>query len=179
VPGALDGQSTQPVEIENSNPFMHDEITETAFIPQTDRLLGAKLHEVTPGSTRQTAPMRAFADTIPPDAKLVVVTEANAKPLATTLETPAVKTKDDAGAGEPTDGTPTADIATADTGRMAAIAARKAEADADAEAEATADAAAEAAIASARRELATTGEQLPITDVTPPAGTKPADAKPE
>ncbi len=183
VPGALDGQSTQPVEIESANPFMHDEVTETAFIPQTDRLLGAKLHEVTPGSTRQTAPMRAFADTIPPDAKLVapdgkhvVATEPNAKPFATTLESPVATPKpaDAAGSGDPTDGTP-ADIATADTGRMAAIAARKAEADADAEA--AADAAAEEAIASARAALVT-GEPPSVTDVTPPAGTKPADAKP-
>ena len=155
IPSALDGQSTQPIDLESANPFMHDEVTETAFIPASDRLLGAKLNEVSPGSVRATQPMRAFAasDTLPPaepGAKLgehhVVATDPTAKPLAPTLESPVVsapvsaKSVADraAGAGAPTDGTPT-DIATADTGRILAAAARKAEADAEAADATTAD----------------------------------------
>ncbi len=154
VPGALDGQSTQPIDLDSANPFMHDEVTETAFIPASDRLLGAKLNEVSPGSVRATQPMRAFAasDTVPPTeagAKAgehhVVTTDPAAKPFAPTLESPVVvaplspKSVSDAaaaaGSGAPTDGTPT-DIATADTGRILAAAARKAEAEAAEAAEA-------------------------------------------
>ena len=177
IPGALDGQSTQPLDLETQNPFMHDEVTETAFVPASDRLLGAKLHEVTAGSVRATQPMRAFAvaDTVPPAddqkaARLVGHADAKVNPLAVTLESPVVKSKKaSAGAGDPTDGTPT-DIATADTGRIQAAAARKAEADA---AEADKAAADKAAADKASDE---TAELKPAES--PRADAKP-DPKPE
>ena len=154
IPSALDGQSTQPIDLAAANPFMHDEITETAFAPASDRLLGAKLSEISPGSVRATQPMRAFAaaDTLPPtgSAHHVVATDPAAKPFAPTVESPAISPKsvsDAAAAADrdaPTDGTPT-DIATADTGRIQALAARKAEAEAEAEAKAEAEAEAKGA----------------------------------
>jgi serine/threonine protein phosphatase PrpC len=167
VPGTLDGESTQPVDAEKANPFMHDEVTETAFIPggATDKLLGAKLNEVSQTSIRATQPMRAYAhaDTLPPDdgaasaaagGKLVVHADPKAEPHAATVEAkvpPEVLARAKARASQPppvgeaapaapaapvavedakSDGTPTSDIATADTGRIQAAAAKKAEAEA-------------------------------------------------
>jgi serine/threonine protein phosphatase PrpC len=119
VPQTLDRESTDPVDIEG-NPFSRDEPTETAFMPNT---LGGRVTEFTESSMRQTQPMRVTdpeigtATTLPPGTVAPPVAPPTAPDAAPTQpERP--------GAGVASavasDGTPSADIATADTGRMSA-----------------------------------------------------------
>jgi protein phosphatase len=97
VPGVLDSDLTQPVDLTSGNPFASDEPTETAYLdlPAT---VGRTL--TTPGRTptqlKATQPMRimegdeATADTIPPGepAKLVPPPEVVARPAAGEPTTP-------------------------------------------------------------------------------------------
>jgi hypothetical protein len=119
VPGATDGESTAPVDLEG-NPFAADEPTETAFLPGTP--LPVRVTEVSPSSLRQTQPMRAadvtekekaeleVGDTIPPEV---------GKKLAAAAIAAAAAAADDKAEAK-SDGTVSADIATADTGRIEA-----------------------------------------------------------
>ncbi|HET7504570.1 MAG TPA: protein phosphatase 2C domain-containing protein [Kofleriaceae bacterium] len=83
VPGQLDSDLTQPVDLQGGNPFASDEPTETAVVETTPRPVpstgGAARTSVTPPATsptqlKSTQPMRivedsedaATADTIPP-----------------------------------------------------------------------------------------------------------------
>ena len=116
IPQATDSESTAPVDADG---FGQDEPTETAFMPGTP--LPIRVTEVTETSMRHTQPMRVSditdekkkeieaGDTIPPDAKPVAVDEKADK----------------------SDGTPAADIATADTGRIEAAKIEAARAEAD------------------------------------------------
>jgi serine/threonine protein phosphatase PrpC len=65
VPGSLDGESTQPVDVHASNPFASDEPTETAVLdtPGVPRVVGpgAALHTADL-SERSTQPMRPVPD---------------------------------------------------------------------------------------------------------------------
>jgi serine/threonine protein phosphatase PrpC len=122
VPQAMDSESTAPVDVEG-NPFSRDEPTETAFMPTA---IGAKVTEFTESSLRQTQPMRvtdaeiATATTIPPG------TVVTAKPASLPVAPDAVPTQPETPrraepiSSAPSDGTPSGDIATADTGRMSA-----------------------------------------------------------
>jgi PPM family protein phosphatase len=72
VPGALDGQSTQPVDAPSNNPFAADEPTETAVV---DPLAPTRPAATEPAAEappepdlRSTQPMRHIADAAPADA---------------------------------------------------------------------------------------------------------------
>jgi serine/threonine protein phosphatase PrpC len=124
VPQALDSESTDPVDTEG-NPFARDEPTETAFMPTT---IGGKVTEFTESSLRHTQPMRvttgdeaeiATAVTIPPGT----VAAASAPPpaAAAPIAPDAVPTKPETPRhADAAPSPPSADIATADTGRMSA-----------------------------------------------------------
>nr|HEX4316945.1 protein phosphatase 2C domain-containing protein [Kofleriaceae bacterium] len=123
VPVQMDSESTDPVDTVDAE-FARDEPTETAFMPHQ---ISGKVTEVSDSSLRATQPMRAaygMGDTLPPGTMVPGIPT----PI-TTMATP----KDDK-----SDGTPSADIATADTGRMAAAKIAEAEAAAAAAAAATA-----------------------------------------
>ena len=146
VPQAMDSESTDPVDTD----FQRDDPTETAFLPHA---VSGKVTEITDTSLRQTQPMRAafgLGDTLPP---------------------PEAKPKE-----EPkSDGTPSADIATADTGRMAA-------AKIAAEEEAAAAAAAAAKTLPPKAEPAKPDEPKPEPakpDEPKPEPAKPEESKPE
>jgi serine/threonine protein phosphatase PrpC len=71
VPGQLDGEHTQPVDVPATNPFASDEPTETAVIDPPG--MPTRMTPMTPTQLKSTQPMRileddeeATADTIPP-----------------------------------------------------------------------------------------------------------------
>jgi hypothetical protein len=63
----MEGESTQPVELPG-NPFAADEPTETAFATPPG-LPPRMVASVTPKTLRQTQPMRAVGDELPPDGR--------------------------------------------------------------------------------------------------------------
>jgi serine/threonine protein phosphatase PrpC len=136
IPMQMEGESTQPVEMP-ANPFAVDEPTETAFATPPGlppRMVAA----VTPKTLRQTQPMRAVTeDPIPPVPEMPVEAKAVVKPKtdddkpvawdAPTEDSDKISKADggktDAktdGAPEPVkkEGSPSGEMATADTGQV-------------------------------------------------------------
>lgn len=133
VPGQLDGEHTQPVDLHGANPFLSDEPTETAFVEPS--LVAGKpgtMTPKTPSQLKSTQPMRvadedvkpapakaeaAAADTKPPEneAKTEAKPEADAAKAdaAAKAEAKPAKSDDDLGTAEtldqPTDGKPSKD----------------------------------------------------------------------
>jgi hypothetical protein len=85
VPGSLDGESTQPVDVPANNPFASDEPTETAVLdaPGVPRVVGAGAqNHMADLSERSTQPMRPVPEPAtaeePPSLPAPPSTEADA-----------------------------------------------------------------------------------------------------
>jgi len=90
VPGQLDSELTQPVDVHGANPFASDEPTETAFVdPPTTPVKATASPPRTPAQLKSTQPMRvmgddaeATADTIPPALESDTPSSGGSEPRA-------------------------------------------------------------------------------------------------
>lgn len=141
VPGQLDGEHTQPVDLHGANPFLSDEPTETAFVePASVPGKPGTLTPKTPSQLKSTQPMRvadedvrpapakptaeaAAADTRPPEneskadaSPADAQPDGGARPEASAEAKPDDKPGDAAPAdAKPGDAKPDDDLATAET----------------------------------------------------------------
>ena len=129
-PGAVDPESTQPVDA--NNPFAADEPTETAYVQPPGvppRMLNITRDAAAAASVKATQPMRTVdemhADTIPPPDKKSPGKGENLELAKTDPGLTPIKDKDAKAALEPEktadkgDGAAPTEIATADTGKVA------------------------------------------------------------
>jgi len=122
VPGQVEGDSTQPVDLAK-NPFEVDEPTETAFVNPPGlpaRMLPQPMPPIRASQPPRNTSDEAKADTIPPEIRPT----ADGKPAKKKPKKKAAEARPDGTAkpddtdGDEADGTPTAEIGVADTGRI-------------------------------------------------------------